>query len=420
MQNKIKLFIYTSIGISLPFLIRTTLGQYNIRSISSPYATIYLHSLDIIFLIAMLVFYWKTKNLPFSDIKNVDKLWITLFSLIFLCLFWVKYPILTWVFGMRFYLGLSLIWYISRFQYLARDLKYVINGLFIGMLSQSIIVIAQFGLQQNLGLPFVVEPALSNSIAGVAKVDIFNNTFIRGYGTFPHPNILGYVGILALILLYAKKLGRKLSIIIYSATIIIAGFIDHYILTSIQAFGISILTATYLLYVRLDGFGKVFSKFIILITHLLILLSFSKTAIALLLALDLVYLTRLTQKSMFHVEQFQRILKSLPRFFVNAMSVSGIIFLWMIPYSQIIDTITKRFLYVQDAFQMIRSNLWFGVGLGQYVINLSDNRELWQYEPVHNILLLLWSELGLTGLSLIIVILCVECYTYIYGYKKQR
>ena len=420
MQNKIKLFIYTSIGISLPFLIRTTLFEYNIRNISSPYATIYLHSLDIIFLIAILFFYWKTKKLPFSDIKNVDKLWITLFSLIFLQLFWVKYPLLTWVSGMRFYLGLALIWYISIFRYLARDLKYTINGLFIGMLAQAIIVIAQFGLQKNLGLPLVVEPALSNSIAGVAKIDIFNSTFIRAYGTFPHPNILGYVGILALILVYAHKLGKKLSIIIYSATIIIAGFIDHYILTSIQAFGISILTAAYLLYTRLNGFGQVFSKFIILILHTVILLSFSKTAIALLLPLDFVYLTRLTQKSLFHVEQFQRILKSLPRFFVNAMSVSGIIFLWTIPYSQLIDTITKRFLYLQDAIQMIGYNLFFGVGLGQYVVNLSDNRELWQYEPVHNIFLLLFSELGMFVFILLIVILCIECYTYLYGYKKQR
>jgi hypothetical protein len=365
-------------------------------------------------------FYWKTKKLPFSDIKNVDKLWITLFFLIFLQLFWVKYPLLTWVFGMRFYLGLALIWYISKFQYLVKDLKFVINGFFIGMLAQAIIVVSQFGLQQNLGLPFVVEPVLSNSIAGVAKVDIFNNTFIRAYGTFPHPNVLGYVGLLALILLYSQKLGRKLSLIIYSATIIIAGLIDHYILTSIQAFGISIFTAIYLLYSRLDGFGQVFSKFIILILHLLILFSFSKTAIALILMLDLVYLTRLTKKPMFHVEQFQRILKSLPRLFVNAMSVSGIIFLWMIPYAQIIDTITKRFLYLQDAFQMIGSNLFFGVGLGQYVVNLSSNRELWQYEPVHNIFLLLFSELGVFIFILLIVILCIECYNYVYEYKKQR
>jgi hypothetical protein len=420
MQNKIKLFIYTSIGISLPFLIRTTLFEYKIRNISSPYSTIYIHSLDIVFLIVIVFFYWKTKKLPFSDIKNVDKLWITLFFLIFLQLFWVKYPLLTWVFGMRFYLGLALIWYISKFQYLVKDLKFVINGFFIGMLAQAIIVVSQFGLQQNLGLPFVVEPVLSNSIAGVAKVDIFNNTFIRAYGTFPHPNVLGYVGLLALILLYSQKLGRKLSLIIYSATIIIAGLIDHYILTSIQAFGISIFTAIYLLYSRLDGFGQVFSKFIILILHLLILFSFSKTAIALILMLDLVYLTRLTKKPMFHVEQFQRILKSLPRLFVNAMSVSGIIFLWMIPYAQIIDTITKRFLYLQDAFQMIGSNLFFGVGLGQYVVNLSSNRELWQYEPVHNIFLLLFSELGVFIFILLIVILCIECYNYVYEYKKQR
>jgi hypothetical protein len=420
MQNKIKLFIYTSIGISLPFLIRTTLFQYSIRGVSSPYATIYLHSLDIVFFVIILHLWWRTKKLPFSNKKNVDKLWISLFFLIFIQVLWVKYPLITWFLGIRFYLGLALIWYISRFRYLAKDLKYSINGFFMGMLAQAIIVVSQFGLQQNLGLPFVVEPPLSTQLAGVAKVDIFNNTFIRAYGTFPHPNILGYVGILALILLYSQKLGKKLAIIICSATILIAGFIDHYIITSIQAFGISILTATYLLYGKLDGFGKVFSKFIILILHLIILLSFSKTAIVLLLLLDFAYLTRLTQKSMFHVEQFQRILKSLPRFFVNAISLSGIIFLWTIPYSQIIDTISKRFLYFQDSVQLISSNLWVGVGLGQYVVNLPDGRELWQYEPVHNMFLLLISELGVFVFILLISIFCIECYNYVYGYKKQR
>jgi hypothetical protein len=420
MQNKIKLFIYTIIGTSFPLLIRTTLFEYNIRNIRSPYATIYLHSLDIALLLLWLVLFWKAKRLPFSNKGNVDKLWISLFFLIFSQLLWSKYPLISWFWGVRFYLLISLFWYVSRFQYLANHLRFVIKGLLFGMLIQSIVVIVQFGLQKNIGLPIVVEPALSVNISGVAKIDILDNIFIRGYGTFPHPNILGFVGVLSLISLYAKSLGRKLSITMYLVTITISGLIDHYILTAIQALSTTILAGIQLLYGKLFTPMRIVSIILIIFLHILILLSFSKTALTLLLIVDLVYLTRLAQKPMFHVEQFQNKLQSLSRIIINAFSVAGIVFLWLLPYSQIIDTVSKRFLYLQDSIQMISSNLWFGVGLGQYVVNLSNNRELWQYEPVHNIFLLLWSEIGLIGLGLLIAVICMECYTYIYGHKKQR
>ncbi|MGA1047415.1 MAG: O-antigen ligase family protein [Minisyncoccia bacterium] len=286
------------------------------------------------------------------------------------------------------------------------------------MLIQAIIVIIQFILQKNIGLPIVVESVLSTQISGVAKVNIFDNTLIRGYGTFPHPNILGFSGILALIILYATKLGKGVSMMIYSFTLILAGGIDHYIVTSVQAFSITIFTGLQLVYGNYIKLIKPFSRVLVLALHILILLSFSKTALTLLLLIDFIYLTFVARKSLFHVEQFQKKLKSIPRIINNTLAIIGIMFLWILPYQQILDTIATRILYVKDSVQIISSNLWFGVGLGQYVVNLSDNRELWQYEPVHNIFLLLLSELGLINFSLLVVVISVEYYTYIYGYKK--
>ena len=420
MKSKIKVFIYTIIGISLPFLIRTTLFSYTIRNIKSPYTTIYLHSLDIAVLLVCLLLFWKTKKLPFSGYKIVDKLWISLFCLILVQVLWTKYPLISWAWAVRFYLGASVIWYINRFQYLAKDLKYIIKGLFIGMLIQAIIVVIQFSLQKNIGLPIVVEPVLSTQLSGIAKVNVFDNTLIRGYGTFPHPNILGFSGILALIVLYATKLGKGVSMMIYLFTLILTGFIDHYIVTSIQAFSITIFTGLQLLYGNYIKLIKPFSRVLVLALHILILLSFSKTALTLLLLIDFVYLTFVARKSLFHVEQFQNKLKSIARIINNTLAIIGIMFLWILPYQQILDTIATRILYIKDSVQIISMNLWFGVGIGQYVFSLSSNRELWQYEPVHNIFLLLLSELGLINFSLLVVVISVECYTYIYGYKKQR
>jgi hypothetical protein len=419
MSNKIKLFIYTIIGVSLPFLVRTTIFSYSIKNLSSPYTTIYLHSLDIVLLLGFVYLVWKTKGFPLNGQKFVDKLWISLVFLIFIQVFGTKYPLISWVWGIRFYLGMSLIWYISRFKYLAKDLKYIINGFLIGMLAQSIVVIVQFGLQKNIGLPLVIEPSLSVQLSGVAKVSIFDNTFVRSYGTFPHPNIVGFAGIMSLILLYVQKLGKRLATIIYLTTIIIAGLIDHYIITSIQAFVITVFTGLQLMYGDSVSLIKHLSKLLILLLHILVLLSFSKTALTMLLLIDFIYLTTLTRKTMFHVEQFQNRLRAIPRIVINGVTLAGGVFLLVLPYHHILDTISKRSFYAQDAFKMIDSNIWFGVGLGQYVVNLSDNREIWQYEPVHNIFLLLFCELGLINLILLMVIIGLECYAYIYEYKKQ-
>lgn len=418
MQNKIKLFIYTIIGLSLPFLIRTTLFSYSIRNINSPYATIYLHSIDLILITIWIAIFYKIRKLPFSGQNFVDKLWISLIFFIFLQVLWAKYPLLAWVWGLRIYCVLSLIWYVSRFRALAKNLKYIINGLLIGMSAQAIIAIIQFYLQKNIGLPIVIEPVLSSELAGVAKISILDNNCIRAYGTFPHPNILGFVGILSLLLIYASKLGKKISILLYSLIMLIVGFVDHYILTSIQALSIAVLAGLQLLYGVYINFNRFIKVFLIFILHILIVLTFSKTAFILLLTLDILYLTRLVRKTMFHVEQFQNKLKSIPRIVLNSIALGGILMLWTLPYQSILETLTKRILYIEDAIRIIQSNLWLGIGLGQYVVNLSDTRELWQYEPVHNVFLLAVSELGLIGFLLLIAIIIIECYNYIYGYKK--
>jgi hypothetical protein len=367
-----------------------------------------------------LVIFYKIKKLPFNGQNFVDKLWISLIFFIFLQVLWAKYPLLSWVWGLRVYFILSLIWYVSRFGNLAQQLKYIINGFLIGILAQTIISIMQFYLQKNIGLPIVVEPVISSQLAGVAKINILDNTLIRAYGTFPHPNILGFAGVLSLLLIYALQLGRKASVLLYGFIILIVSSIDHYILTSIQALSIAVLIGLQLLYGVYIDFNKFNKAFLIFVLHILIILTFSKTAFILLLILDSIYLTRLTINSMFHVEQFQNKLKSMPRIILNTMALGACIILWTLPYQSILETLSKRVLYLEDAIGIIKTNLWLGVGLGQYVVNLSNNRELWQYEPVHNVFVLLLSELGLIGLLLLIVLFGIECYNYIYGYKKQR
>jgi hypothetical protein len=418
MWNKIKLFIYIIIGVSFPFLIRTTLFSYTIRNINSPYTTIYLHSLDLVLFLIFAHLFWQTKRFPLSSQKIVDKLWITVLFWIFFQLVWAKYPLISWFWGLRVYLLVGITWYIRRFKSFQKEISYIAKGFIIGMLGQALIVIMQVWLQSNTGLPVVVEPTLSPEIGGVAKVSILDSVIIRGYGTFPHPNILAFAAVLALILLYAKEFKKKLAIWAYIVSLVIVGFVDHYILTSIQALVLSLFTGLQLISSRNIEFSQIFRQIFIFILHIIIILSFSKTALVVLLFLDFIYLTIVYKKSMFYVEQFQNKLKSLPRLILNSIAIAGILFLWILPYQQILETIVKRGVYIQDAVNIIYANLWLGVGLGQYVGNLSDNREIWQYEPVHNVALLLFSEVGVIGGLMLLVIIGLECYTLRYGHKK--
>lgn len=406
------------IGLSLPFLIRTTILAYPIEGINSPYLTIYLHSLDIILALFFGLLAWRNKSFPLSSPKIVDKLWITLFFWIFLQLLWAKYPLISWVWGGRLYLLVGILWYVIRLKNFNRQIGLISRGFVIGMLGQALIVITQMILQKNIGLPLVVEPTLSRELAGVAKISLGDNILIRAYGTFPHPNILAFAGIMALILVYTRVVWQKQAVMLYILTLVMAGMFDHYILTSIQSIIIVGLVGISLnLNIKLD-FTQNINKIIIILLNILIILSFSKLALILLLIIDCIYLTYFWNKKMFYVEQFQNKLKSLPRIIINSVALIGIAILWILPYQQILDTILKRIFYLQDAFVIIQSNLLLGVGLGQYVVNLSENREFWQYEPVHNVLVLLLSELGLVGVFILIAIIVMGCYNTQYGYKK--
>lgn len=57
--------------------------------------------------------------------------------------------------------------------------------------------------------------------------------------------------------------------------------------------------------------------------------------------------------------------------------------------------------------QLSKKNFIFGIGIGQFVSELKShnptNLEEWNLQPVHNLYLLIWSEVGFLGLLLISV-----------------
>lgn len=418
MQNKIKLFIYVSLGLGIPFLLRTTLDSYSIKNIASPYLTVYFNSLDLVLLFLFLVGLWKSKIIPFSTDKIVDKLWISLFLLLFSQVFYTQYPIISWFWSLRLFLGVSWIWYVFRLRIFVKELRFMIGGLLLGMCGQFIIVLTQFVLQKSIGLPLVVEPTLSTALAGVAKVDLLGNTLIRGYGAFPHPNVLAFISILSILIIYAQSLSKKYVYLLLILILLSSATLDHYIVTSIQVYTSILIVLAYIFRGEYLGLRVIPKRLLLILLHTLVILSFSKWALSVLIFMDIFYLTFSRYSQLFHVEQFQKIRFIVPKIFINTMCLVGGLILILLPYQQILATLSKRVLYLQDSISIINSNLWFGVGLGQYVANLSNGREFWQYEPVHNVFLLILSEMGLFGFGILLFVVLLLCYDCMYGHKK--
>ncbi len=74
---------------------------------------------------------------------------------------------------------------------------------------QAIIAIIQFISQQSLGFFWLFESQIAPDIDGVAKIVFNGEKFIRSYGLFPHPNILGGFLVISIIftllLIYTLK-----------------------------------------------------------------------------------------------------------------------------------------------------------------------------------------------------------------------
>lgn len=65
------------------------------------------------------------------------------------------------------------------------------------------------------------------------------------------------------------------------------------------------------------------------------------------------------------------------------------------------QSVTERLTSYQEAGQVIKNNFWFGTGLGNYTLfvqqKIDSQRQSWDYQPIHNTLILVLAEVGLIG-----------------------
>jgi hypothetical protein len=281
---------------------------------------------------------------------------------------------------------------------------------------QAIIGIIQFIIQRSIGLFWLKESLISPQITGVAKVILHEETYVRAYGLFPHPNIFGGYLLFSIILtlLYTKLF-----------------HVEQF--NSIQEgkkHG-KIKCSTWNIFTVLSNIvprGTILLQIIIIIQLLALLLTFSKSAI-IGLFIGLFYIKTLLggnnvppastrgnirlltrggrgtfigrlKTKMFHVEHFKR----------KAILLIGILILFFIVarpdiYSLFAKSLQERAFYLNISNKTLLTNPFLGLGAGQIVPNMAINYDLpfWQYQPVHNVYLIIANEYGIFMLLFFLV-----------------
>lgn len=205
---------------------------------------------------------------------------------------------------------------------------------------------------------FLGERSFSISTPGIALANFFGNEFMRAYSIFPHPNVF-------------------------------AGYL------------VIVWTLVLLLWSNKMVFVKLFMFFVVFLG---IIISFSKTAIFLFFVVSIMYFL----KEKLHLQ--------IRKHFFNNTCLPVILavfsVLLCIPFSKINvenypENIVNRIRLVDMSGKIVTTNnIFVGSGLSTYILSSKSYvKDISLLQPVHNIYLLIFSEMGLVGLVFSVTIL---------------
>lgn len=232
---------------------------------------------------------------------------------------------------------------------LKENLGVIKFGLTLSFVLVSIMAIGQFTLEKSLGFWIFGERSFSISTPSIATFSFYNKVFLRPYSTFPHPNLLAaFITITPLMLIL--KLGNKK-----------ANFLNE--------------------------------QMVLLLAFFMTILTFSRTAI-IVLVLELLFFLKRGLKFL-----LLGILACLPLLFIRFSSAFNFDSLSFLRREDLA-------LFSLNIFQKLPI---FGVGLNNFINQISQTNLISGHsrfiQPVHNIFLLSLSETGIVGfLGLIIFI----------------
>ncbi len=277
-------------------------------------------------------------------------------------------------------------------------------------------------LQSGLGLwQFFSQKTFAGSFLGISEHNPNNprvsaiitqkQRWLRSYGGFPHPNILG--GYLAITLLFA--IGLYLNKQSFFASLFLR--FNHF-----RHFNQNNKIKKLRQYFHTGKYESICSKiFLVFLVLSIIMLfatlisSFSRSAwLAFGIGFLLTFIFNIKEKNKKIILDLTKIsilffiiasifIFHFPQLFQTRLAIKG---------EKEIKSITERIDYTVQAKNLIKSNWLGGVGIGNYTIanyqKINKPYPAWYFQPVHNVYLLIFAELGLIGFILFLGIIIMS------------
>jgi O-antigen ligase len=372
------------------------------------YGTISLYMTDILLIILLLLFiinlFLKPKitNPEVSGLRITNYWWIigALELFIFISIFFAPDKILAiYRYGVIL-LGIGLFWLIVRANYNKTKLYF---SLLAGILLQAILGIwqflTQFGFSINyLGMAVHRAEELGTSVIETIGADGLGERWLRAYGGLPHPNILG--GVLAV--------GILLVAIIFLKT-------DE---ENNQTQNSS---------PRAEKLKTYFLVMCYVLCVMCLFFTFSRAAwLGLLAELVVIFVMFVLKKELGGQKKFLQLI----------LAGGILVFLLFNLYGNLVNTRisanaplevksnNERIESYKIAKEIIKKNWLFGVGIGNYTLavrdeTVNDKKSLY-YQPTHNVFLLVWAEIGIFGLLSFLSLLLITGYRLLKNFKNKE
>jgi len=360
--------------LSVPFSYTYSLAYFeeNRSYTFFPLFNVYLVDITAVFFIAVVLInlYLHRKSFfasfPCRDVNLCVSTGLLLFSSsAFLSLLWSGSPFLSAFWGFRL-LALALALHIYLILIRGADFyKNLFFKIFIAAGAiESLIALGQFLFQKSLGLYLLGESHLGADMLGLARVDFLGHSLLRAYGTFPHPNVLG-------------------GFLLFT----IAATFCHFLVRTIYELPLRKRNLVLILtIIQLTGLGLTFSRSAMLGFLIVVTLSYASCR-------DVKFcVSTRKNKRMF----------GLSLVFLTFFSL----FLIRSPIQRILNgsdpTTRLRVEYAAAAYHRFLASPILGRGWGTGPIELPAFSNFsfypWEMQPVHNIYLLVLSDLGAIGL----------------------
>lgn len=359
------------------------------------YGKINLYAVDL--LLATIMLGWLVLRLIFYRGQKINKLDfkkmpIYLISLLFIfwsgvSVFWSADKELAFYWLIKLTEALALFWLILNLNF---NLNYFGLSLIAGGLIQAFLGSWQFINQTTFSFKWLGLTYHDMAEAGTSVVETSLRRWLRSYGALPHPNILG--GLLMaseiLVIFYYLKLYRKLEKIWDNSDATEKKNKDTKKIVWL------ILSALFVFIIILAG----------------LIFSFSRNAwLGFALSFIIFSLYFLKQKKWFDLFNLFKLGLIAGLIFASLFLIYQEPFLSRLTTNQKLEkqSFEERTTYLKQSENLREKHWLYGVGIGNYtlaVYNEINNHYSGKfYQPVHNVYLLIWSELGIVGLVLFLL-----------------